>query len=873
MRNISFDNPLLLLLFIPMAILIAVPYVIAIKRGNRSVAPKISLALHLVIVLFVTLSVAGMSATTVMTETNVYIVADVSHSSTRNLDTIDRYIDEVKENLPRNSKVGLVCFGKDAVLLSPMGESLASVKDAEVDKSATSISGALDFTASLFEDGVIKRIVLITDGKETNNDGTAKLINSIEELHRQDIMIDAIYVDNNLAADAKEIQVSSVEFTQSTYLNGKTTANVLVQSSFDTQAIATLHRNGEVFSQKAVSLSVGYNVINFDLETSDAGDYDYTVTVSADEDESGLNNDYAFSQTVEGKIKVMLVSSNSSDLEKLEKLYGDKAEITAFIGNPNVPTTAEELCDFDEIVISSVDVRSLNNVTSFLDALHKAVFNFGKSLVTMGDLSLQNKTNDDLKALEDLLPISYGNNDTNPKLYTLVLDSSRSMQMASRLIMTKEAAIKLLDLISPTDHIAIISFSGDVTVMQAPIPANNKNALIEMINGIQPSQGTFIGKSLSVAHGLMKDLPYENKQIMLISDGMSYSLEVDDPIKIAYDLRQDGIRVSTINPMSSEGAATLQSIANMGGGKCYEIQDEERIDEFINDQIADDITETVIETSTPVRVDKPRDPTVAGIASIPNVNGFVYAKGKPTATTVLSIKYPGKDIYSPLYSYWECGNGKVSSFTSSLSGDWTKNWGSGSAGESFLTNVTGSMTPDERVDYPYTLNIAYDGINASVEMIPATLSPSASASMTVTFPDGTVESKALSFDSSRYYTDFATSSVGKYTVEIKYVNGGKEYISTSVFNIPYSPEYDSFAMFDSSSLFSAIRDRGTVTENGVPEITNDPSRIATYTVSFVLPFMIVAIALYVIDIIIRKLKWRDIVTLINRIKGKGGAKA
>ena len=89
-------------------------------------------------------------------------------------------------------------------------------------------------------------------------------------------------------------------------------------------------------------------------------------------------------------------------------------------------------------------------------------------------------------------------------------------------------------------------------------------------------------------------------------------------------------------------------------------------------------------------------------------------------------------------------------------------------------------------------------------------------------------------------------------------------------NVPYPPEYDRFALFDASSLFSAIRDKGTVVEEDVPKIVNDESRLATYTVSFALPFMIAAIVLYIIDIIIRKLKWRDIVTLINKIRAKGG---
>ncbi len=874
MKSISFDNPLLLLVFIPMLLLTVIPYVIAIRRGSRDRAPKISLVLHLVISAILTLALAGLSTTTVITETNVFVVADVSHSSQNSLDRIDGYIDEIEDSLPRNSKLGVVCFAKNQVVHTPLGDTISSVKNAtDVDSSATDIASALDYTAKLFGEGVIKKIVLITDGKATDNDGAIKLINAIESLYAQGISVDAIYLDNNLGEGAKEIQVSGVEFTENTYLSRESVASILLQSSFDTQVIAELYKDGVLHSQRAINVSQGYNVVSFPLSTDKEGVYDYTVRVRAEEDESPLNNEYAFTQEISGKVKVLLISSEEGDEQKVKQMYGNDAEIVSYINNPNIPATVEELCQYDEIILSSVDIRSLKNVTSFLDALHKAVFNFGKSLLTAGDLSLQNKTNDDLVTLEDMLPISYGNNDNEPKLYTIIIDSSRSMQMASRLIMTKATATKLLDYISPNDHICIISFSGDVVVKQAPIPATNKGALVDMINAIEPSQGTFIGKSLLVAHELMKDLPYRNKQVMLISDGMSYSLESDNPTDVASKMLKDGIRVSTVNPRSAEGADTLKNIAAYGGGKCYQIEDEDRIAEFVNDQIADDITETVIEEYSPVRIDAPKHSTVAGIPSMPAVMGYVYSTGKPTSTTVLSVKYPAKEVYSPLYSTWDYGEGSVSCFTGAISGDWSTQWDGNEYAAQFLGAVASSITPERRVDIPYSLDVSYDGISARVEIIPATLNPNATVSITVTRPDGNTETKRLTFDSSKYFTDFTTNAVGKYTVDISYDTGKEVYTTRGVVNVPYSPEYDKFALFDASSLFSAIRDRGTVVEEGVPTLENDKSRLATYTVSFALPFMIVAIVLYVIDIIVRKLKWRDIVTLFNKIKAKGGKAA
>ena len=113
MKNISFDNPYLLLLIIPLLLCIVIPIIIAIRKENKSKSVFISMALHILISLCITLAVGGMIYTTVMTETQVVVVADVSYSGNRNLDTVDAYISEIRENLPKNSKIAVVVFGKD----------------------------------------------------------------------------------------------------------------------------------------------------------------------------------------------------------------------------------------------------------------------------------------------------------------------------------------------------------------------------------------------------------------------------------------------------------------------------------------------------------------------------------------------------------------------------------------------------------------------------------------------------------------------------------------------------------------------------------------------------------------------------------------
>lgn len=371
----------------------------------------------------------------------------------------------------------------------------------------------------------------------------------------------------------------------------------------------------------------------------------------------------------------------------------------------------------------------------------------------------------------------------------------------------------------------------------------------------------------------MIDMAFEDKQIMLISDGMSYTLENDTPADVVKKLKDHGITTSVIHPAArEEGIATLRGIAEAGGGSYFEINTEENLLEIMFSEIADDLTESVIKGRTPVHVKREGDEVLLGLASVPDVMGYTYAKAKASANTVLTVEYVksgGNAVEVPLYAYWNYGNGRVTTFTSSFTGDWAAEW-QNESGERFFENVLSTNIPAERIDYPYSISVEYDGSYSQIEIIPVILNPYAETYVTVTHPDGSEVTELLTFDSTRYFYRFETPQKGRYLIGITYSYGDKSFISEAAFHIGYSPEYNSFEVFDPASLHAAIRNRGSVNEGTIPSLENDDKEVATYVVRFVAPLMIVAVALYVVDIIIRKLKWTDIKSFFGLKTSKGG---
>ena len=961
MKSINFDNPYLLLIALPLLVLLLTPFFIAIRKENCSKKVIASLVLHLLITVCVAFGAAGTNIKTVATETQVYVLADVSHSASKNLKQVDDYVRGVEDALPMNSKLGVVVFGRDYELKTPLGKKFSTVSGSTVDDTATDIAGVLKYAGELFDEKAIKRVVLITDGKQTDGQTTENIISAVESLHSAGVQIDAIYLDSNLKETQKEAQITGVDYTKNTYLGHETSASVLVQSSFETDALITLKKstNGGEYQQEAIhaqKLSKGFNVVEFDLNTDEEGVFDYRMELSVEGDEVADNNVYDFTQAVEGRLRVVAITStledvaaldgyyadnsdldvylrrqeekhnamgdlvsvtvtyevaiqtengersvriktnNSKDGENIKSLFASDVNVTVETGEVTIPYTVEMLCIYDEIVLSSFDVRMMENDIVFVQNLETAVSVFGKSLLVAGDLQLhgqnEEKATDDengggnegteevddapLVALQKMLPINYRPGEQDPKLYGIVLDASRSMEKLWHFQMAKLAAIQLVNLLGEDDYVTVVAFSGDVTFTQMPKRVgSNRAEIVQSIEALDVRQGTYLGAALKQTLEFMRDSSFYEQQVMLITDGMSHTAEADDPETVVRDMRASSIVMSVINTGSSEGASKLKNMATLGGGSYYYAETEEDLASLVLEEIAEEVNDTVIEKDTQVHIKRYTDDVLNGIVSLPNVKGFLTTTQKASATPVLTVKYQkesGGWVETPLYTYWSYGEGKVAAFTSKLSGEWTESW-KGAEGQAFLDNVVKENTPQEKNDKPFRVKLTQSEAKTLVEVSSYQLSPATEVVATLTLPSGEkLEAQELLFDKSCFYYEFKTDALGKYTLDIAYTRDGVTYESTTAFHLCYNAEYDEFTAYDPSLLHKIIRHRGNVSEDGALDLSNDKADVEMRAQYLVTPLMIAAVIMFIVDVIVRKLRWVDIVSLFKKSKA-GGKKA
>ena len=424
----------------------------------------------------------------------------------------------------------------------------------------------------------------------------------------------------------------------------------MVEANTDCDVILDLYRRAEGESEyvkldtEVMKAEKGINILSFDLPTDAAGVYDYRAELKSEGDSSEHNNLFTFTQKVEGRRQILLITDNDMDFLLLKALYGDDADVDAYVRKKDIPYTVEQLSLYDEIILSNVDIRRINNINAFVDSVDTVVSRFGKSLITMGDLSMQNKDHEVFSKLEELLPVSYGNANKDEKLYTILLDVSRSMYDMSQLTIAKDAATKLISLLDDNDSVVYVPFAGKVLVEEGWKPMKlgdvvdfeestsgeritYRQWLYREIQNAEPYQGTLIGAALEQAYSNIKDLSFGESQVMIISDGVSYSHENEDAIALASELYvKHNITVSAISIISADGRNMLPAIAKAGGGTHYSVERAEEISELVFATIADDLTESVIEKKTPVNIVSYRDKTLLGISELPDIYGYIPSR-------------------------------------------------------------------------------------------------------------------------------------------------------------------------------------------------------------------------------------------------------
>ncbi len=869
MSNIKISYPYLLYISIPLVVLSLVIFFLIPKQKRKRINNILSLSLHIVLSFTLSLAFSDIQVVRNNHNTEMYILVDCSDSEKGNIEKMDETVKSIYDK-SSSANTGVVCFGENSFVLVKPGQKLKSVSEAYDEKkhpdfvrSASDISSALNYTKDLYSSDSIKKMVLVSDGVETDNSA----MDTISSLLSENISLDAVYLEDTLT---DEVSIKSIDYIDHCFTNREQTIKVMIQSTGEKAAKIGLTSGGELKEEKETTLALGLNIVTFYVTSDKAGSIDYTIEVKPESDTFSENNTVHFTQDYTDDFKVLFIGNTSDDLSAFQEVsgYSDNTKITSYVDTANVPYKLADLLKYDEIVLDNINILSLNHYKDFSVNLNTAVSVYGKSLLTYG-ATYTSGTAEGINDYNDMLPVQYESDDA--KALVLLIDCSGSMQSDDRLEIAKKGAIKCLDVLSDKDFVSIISFSDSVTIHQPMTSIKNKTTIIKAINSITLGGGTKLGSGLRQAQEQVYNSNCEYKNVITLTDGLPS--ESDDELKrIVRNMANDNIICSFINISSDAGKSILTTLSTIGNGNYYFCRTASGLIDVMLSSVSGEIGNTEIVEEAQIQYRISDDPVLTNVKTLPDLQGYNYCRVKGGSTTVLTLQYIKKDESGnttgvatiPLYAYWTFGKGKVASFTSNLSTDWTKDFRASTAGKTFLQNSIHQTLPERSISTVMDMSCTPNGTSMSLSVLVNDEEKEGTIHIKAVDPSGKTTEADLIYDSKNktYNANLPVTEKGKYSVEATYSekddSGNYQIIETDTFSFyyDYSKEYDLLPNTGDNVLLNEMTKAsdGTLYANGdeyeYKISDNELNQYSYYSTMMI--FFLVSVIIYLADIFIRK---------------------
>lgn len=672
----SFTNPqaFWLLLLLPLIVAIGWPR-LSYRRGRDAAA----LVIRLVLVVLLVFALAGVQVERSADKLAVVFLVDVSDSmSPARQSAAVEYIRRAADEMSADSdQAAIIVFGADALVEVPITNELDLVQvGSDPIRLNTDLAEAIRLGIALFPADTAKRLVILSDGRQTVGDAedAARLAAAAG------VQIDYVPLAGEQPdpqAAGPEVLVSDVSVPGVINQGEAFDLTVTVQSTrrdspVDIQVLAS----GQMIHSQEVVLQQGENTYVFpDITVPSAGFVDFRVVVQPrSADGFYQNNELSAFTRVTGPPRVLLMASDVQEVAELRAAL-EAAGLEVDVSGPrDLPLGLAPLSAYDTVVLGNVSAAALGDERmAFLQAY---VRDLGGGLVVVGGPESYGVGGYFDTPLEETLPVEMRLKDQErvPQLTMLfVLDRSGSMEVAgpsgvSNLELAKEAVSRSLDLLNDTDRVGVLSFDVSayyVVEIQDVGDTVNREAMRAQIGALRPGGGTNIRQGVLSADQALRDDPSQLKHIILLTDGGS------DPtgITLAVDRMYENYDITTsVIAVGEDYARWLEQVAEAGRGKFHVATDVTTIPSIFTAETLLATRSYISETPfVPTRSDE--HPIMRGIAGLPALQGYVATSAKDIATVILRGPYD-----DPVLATWQYGLGRAAAFTSDASSRWAAAW-------------------------------------------------------------------------------------------------------------------------------------------------------------------------------------------------------
>lgn len=714
---------------------------------------------------------------------------------------------EAKDN--RDDRVAVVTVAKDSSIVAmPNSYTAVTAGGDDGDLTATDLASGLRTSLAIMPQDTANRIVLASDGNETQDSvlAAAEIAKAnkvpvdvlvLEYEHKKEVIFERIIVP------ARARQGQSVE------------AKLVLRSQGDAAGTIHLKMNGQPIDLdpdspgdgKHVELHGGPpSVERVTIGMDSPGPQQFEAVFDPDsvaDDEIERNNTAVAVTFVGGEGKVLVVDDGTTESEYLIRAL-QESEIAVDVKSPAAITSAVFLAGYDAVIMANIDRTSFDDDQDKM--FHAYVHDLGGGFVMLGGDKSFGAGHWIGSETAKVLPVKLDPPQTRQMMRGALALVMHSCEMAQGNFWGQKVAISAIEALSSLDYVGIDVFGwgggGGPNINGAswafPMTiAGDKSAAIAAAKKMSVGDMPDFTASMQLAYNGLMSVRAGQRHAIVISDGdpSPPSQKLIDQYKAAK------ITVSTVM-VAGHGSGmdrnSMKYVADQTGGTFYNITNPKSLPQiFIKE--ARVVSRSLIQEGD---VYQPRIASrlpgpIEGFASVPAIDGYVLTAAREGLTQIPIVTDTSEGA-DPIFAYWNYGLGKSVAFTSDVTGRWGSRWASWAEFRKFWEqSIRWVMRPSAPNNL--MVNTRQEGDHAIVEL--EALDANAAflnfmqTSAMVLHPDNAAEPLSLQQTGpGRYRGEFRTSDAGAYLVNINYSAGGSAETATkgnlqAAVCVSYSPEF------------------------------------------------------------------------------------
>jgi uncharacterized membrane protein len=654
------------------------PSSVARRISKRMIASLLVRAALLASVIF---ALAGMQAVRFSDKLAVAFLIDASDSvGAAGRDEATTFVRDALRNMRSDARdqAAVVVFGADAQI----ERSLSFAKDlaalgAQVRSTGTNVEGAIRLGLSLLPNDTAKRIVLLSDGKQTVGDAEA----AARLAQATNARLDAFPLPTLQGPDAT---IERIDSPQRASVGQQIPLQIVIRSNTAMRGQLTVFAGPDIVAQENVNLVIGQNEFSVRANATRAGFTAFRAQVVADQDVRPQNNALSSSVIVGGPPRVLMVASlptsQGGASDRVDETAALKQALAATgvtvdeVSPRAMPTEIQSLAAYQSVVLVNVPARDLSLRAMY--SIQSYVRDIGGGLVVIGGPNSYGVGGYFRTPLEETLPVDMQVKD--PRRFpsvsiVIVMDKSGSMNTQEngvlKMRLAAEAAARVAELVNDDDEVTVIGFDTEPVDVIGPFQGRERAKYIPQILSIAPGGGgIYVFESLEEAQRIIGKSNKLTKFVILLSDGSDSERQDGARDLVRRMNTQDNVTLTVVAIGDGSDVPFLKGIASVGKGRFHLTDKAANLPTIFTEEAALAQKSYIVEQAFFPKQGA-TSPILSGITQAPQLLGYIASSPKPAAQVILKA-----NDTDPLLATWQYGLGRAVAFTSDATGRWGKQW-------------------------------------------------------------------------------------------------------------------------------------------------------------------------------------------------------